>query len=290
MERCARGISLALAVTLAVASARADAAPAGVDLKAVGELVQAGQTRFETADYAGAIELWTKAYSALPEEPAHAAQRGVLVYSIAQACVEAYSLDPQVLYLRKAERLLVSYQASLDPADAETRAAVQTQIDDLRAKIAEATPVDAPEAEPERAPEAEPEPDAVPVAPPPAAPVEAPRRSRPLAITGAVLLGVGAATLGVMTYGLVWGSRVDTRGEAAVAAGETDAQVFRDLLAEGTTANNLALGTGIASAVLVPAGAVLLGVGLSRRRGPGTTAVAPLPLRRGAGAALSVAF
>ncbi len=289
MGRCARGISLALAATLAVTSARAAAAPA-VDLKAVGELVQAGQTRFETADYAGAIELWTKAYSALPEEPAHAAQRGVLVYSIAQACVEAYSLDPQVLYLRKAERLLVSYQVSLDPADAETRAAVQAQIDDLRAKIAEATPVDAPEVEPEPAPEPEPEPAAAPASQPAAAPAEAPRRSRPLAITGAVFLGVGAATLGAMAYGLAWGTRVDTRGEAAVAAGETDVQVFRDLLAEGTVANNLALGTGIASAVLVPTGAVLLGIGLSRRRGASTTAFAPLPLRRGAGAAVSVAF
>ncbi|HRI09721.1 MAG TPA: hypothetical protein PKW35_17990, partial [Nannocystaceae bacterium] len=111
-----------------------------------------------------------------------------------------------------------------------------------------------------------------------------------LAITGAVFLGVGAATLGAMAYGLAWGTRVDTRGEAAVAAGETDVQVFRDLLAEGTVANNLALGTGIASAVLVPTGAVLLGIGLSRRRGASTTAFAPLPLRRGAGAAVSVAF
>ncbi len=71
--------------TPARASARAEP-----DLAAIGELAQEAQTRFETADYAGAIDLWTEAYAALPQDSEYAQQRSVLVYQIAQACVEAY--------------------------------------------------------------------------------------------------------------------------------------------------------------------------------------------------------
>ncbi|MCA9657420.1 MAG: hypothetical protein KC486_03690 [Myxococcales bacterium] len=253
----------------------------------IGELAQEAQTRFETADYAGAIDLWTKAYAALPEEPAYAQQRSVLVYQIAQASVEAYSLDPQVLYLRKAERLLTSYLETIDASDGETIAAVEDQLAELREKIAAASPEQ--EEEPEPAPdEVEPEPE--PVTEPAAADDGDARPGRALMISGGVLLGLGAASLGVATYGLVWGDRVDARGEAAKDAGNDDVDFYRGLLDEGTTANRLALGAGIAGAVLVGVGAGLLGVGAAKSRKRRDVAWVPLGLVGGGGLQMNLRF
>ena len=116
---------------------------------------------------------------------------------------------------------------------------------------------------------------------------------RGLTITGAVLVGLGAASLGVMTYGLFWGARVDERGDAAKAAGQTDVEVYRGLLSEGTSADRLAIGAGAAGALAVVTGATLLGLGLRRRRtriSDRDIAWAPLGVARGGGFALRVRF
>ncbi len=295
-----RVVALALVLGCIGSSPSQASASTDPDLAAIGELAQEAQTRFETADYAGAIDLWTEAYAALPQESEYAQQRSVLVYQIAQACVEAYALDPQVLYLRKAERLYSAYQETIDPSDTETLAEVESTLVELREKIAAVEPEPSTQAPPaaetgERAPvedrsigdEGDGSPS-TPVDPPAAA-----QEGRGLRITGAVLLGLGAASLGAMTYGLVWGARVDERGEAAMAAGESDVEVFRGLLSEGTTANRLAIGAGAAGAVAAVTGATLLGLGLRKRRARGgerDIAWAPLGLPRGAGIALGGRF
>ncbi|MEZ4382209.1 MAG: hypothetical protein R3A79_12735 [Nannocystaceae bacterium] len=287
---------VALGVACVVALTAAGPVAAGgsdePDLAKIGELAQEAQTRFETADYAGAIDLWTKAYAALPEEPAYAQQRSVLVYQIAQASVEAYSLDPQILYLRKAERLLTSYLETIDASDGETIAAVEGQLAELRGKI-EAASAEDPEA---AAGEPEVEPEEVdggaPGASGPTDAADDPRAGRALMISGGALLGLGAASLGVMTAGLVWGLRVDARGDGAKAAGETDPAVYTGLLEDGTAANRLALGAGIAGAVLVVVGGGLLGVGAVKRSKGKRRDVAWLPLGvvGGAGVQMNLRF
>lgn len=300
------GVALGLGcITATPALAQRSAEP---DLAAIGELAQEAQTRFETADYAGAIDLWTEAYAALPQESEYAQQRSVLVYQIAQACVEAYALDPQALYLRKAERLYISYQETIDPSDTETLAEVESTIADLRAKIAAVDPDPATEDAPKdpRAGEAQVEDpvedqsigdegdgSATTSEVPSGEPSAERSGGRGLTIAGAVLVGLGAASLGAMTYGLVWGGRVDDRGDAAKAAGETDAEVYRGLLSEGTTANRLAIGAGAAGAVAIATGATLLGVGLGKRRTRSSDrdiAWAPVGVARGGGLALRLRF
>ncbi len=297
------GVALGLGcITATPALAQRSAEP---DLAAIGELAQEAQTRFETADYAGAIDLWTEAYAALPQESEYAQQRSVLVYQIAQACVEAYALDPQVLYLRKAERLYTSYQETIDPSDAETLAEVESTIAELRAKIAVVDPDPETEGDPKPDPGAgeaqvedqsigdEGDGSATTSEVPSGEPSAGRSDGRGLTIAGAVLVGLGAASLGAMTYGLVWGGRVDDRGDAAKAAGETDAEVYRGLLSEGTTANRLAIGAGVAGAVAVATGATLLGVGLGKRRTRSSErdiAWAPLGVARGGGLALRLRF
>jgi hypothetical protein len=282
------GLACALALTAAgpVAARGADEP----DLAQIGELAQEAQTRFETADYAGAIDLWTKAYAALPEEPAYAQQRSVLVYQIAQASVEAYSLDPQVLYLRKAERLLTSYLETVDASDSETIAAVEGQLAELREKIAAASPEPEPEPESGSEPEEVEATDLASAAEPAAAEDGDARPGRALMISGGVLIGLGAASLGAATYGLVWGERVDARGEAAKDAGNDDVDFYRGLLDEGTTANRLALGAGIAGAVLVGVGAGLLGVGAAKSRKRRDVAWVPLGLVGGGGLQVNLRF
>ncbi|WAS95855.1 hypothetical protein [Nannocystis punicea] len=297
------GLAAALAVAPAIPEVRA-AAPAkgSEELNAkISALAQEAQTRFETADYAGAIELWTQAYAALPNEPAYDKRRNVLAYQIAQACVEAYTLDPQLVYLRKAERLFDNYLKTISAKDKTTTAKVQGTLDELREKIrvaeereaekqaAEATEAGGGDAEARLAAEKASQ----------ARDAEARReaaerdakRSRRLTIAGGALTGVGAIALGVMAYGLARGARVDRDGEAAKADGVTDPAVYRDLLAQGTAANTLAIATAVVGGVLVVTGIGLLGAGAAgQQRARRELGLAPTWLRGGAGLVLQGRF
>ncbi len=269
-----------LAALMAPPRERPDPAKAAA-LEQVRRLAQEAQTRFETADFEGAIELWTQAYAALPEDPQHGPQRSALAYQIAQACVEAYSIDPKLSYLRKAARLFESYLPMIDPKDLETTAEVGKTLDDLRRRIAEAEAAEARqreaeeakqreaeaaqqrEAEAARQREAEAARQRDEAARPASEPQARPRKA--LAIAGGVTLGLGALSFGVMAYGLAAGADVDRRGDAAKAASDADPAVFRGLLEEGTRANQIAVAAGVIGGVIVVAGAALLGVGLARR-------------------------
>lgn len=306
-RRClAAGLAAALTLAAAVPEAGAAApAKAGDELNAkISALAQEAQTRFETADYAGAIELWTQAYAALPNEAAYDKRRNVLAYQIAQACVEAYELDPQLVYLRKAERLFDNYLKTISAKDTTTTAKVQGTLDELRAKIADAEAREA--AEKKAATEAaegrdDGEAEARLAAEKASASREAEarraagereaKRSRRLTIAGGALTGAGAIALGVMAFGLARGARVDRDGEAAKADGVTDPTVYRDLLDQGTVANTLAIATAVAGGVLVVTGIGLIGAGAAgQQRARRELGLAPTWLRGGAGLVLQGRF
>ncbi|WP_434419106.1 hypothetical protein [Nannocystis pusilla] len=299
------GLAAALAVLPAVPEARAAApAKANDELNAkISALAQEAQTRFETADYAGAIELWTQAYAALPNEPAYDKRRNVLAYQIAQACVEAYELDPQLVYLRKAERLFDNYLQTISAKDKNTTAKVQGTLDELREKIrvAEEREAAAKQAAAETADgRDEGDADALLAARRASEAREAEaranaereaRRARRLTIAGGALTGAGAIALGVMAYGLARGARVDRDGEAAKADGVTDSAVYRDLLDQGTAANTLAIATAVVGGVLVVTGIGLIGAGAAgQQRARRDLGLAPTWLRGGAGLVLQGRF
>lgn len=299
------GLAAALAVLPAVPEVRAAApAKANEELNAkISALAQEAQTRFETADYAGAIELWTQAYAALPNEPAYDKRRNVLAYQIAQACVEAYELDPQLVYLRKAERLFDNYLQTISAKDKNTTAKVQGTLGELREKIRVAEEREAADKQvaaetaegrgeddgaallaarkASEAREAEARANAEREA----------RRARRLTIAGGALTGAGAIALGVMAYGLARGARVDRDGEAAKADGVTDPAVYRDLLDQGTAANTLAIATAVVGGVLVVTGIGLIGAGAAgQQRARRDLGLAPTWLRGGAGLVLQGRF
>ena len=109
----ALGLSLALAapagVVMAPVTAHA-AAMAPAEDAALAEsraLYDEGKARFDTFDYEGAVDLWTKAYAKLPED--NAGVRNAMVYNIATAQEKAYDVDKDLQHLRQAVLLLQSY-------------------------------------------------------------------------------------------------------------------------------------------------------------------------------------
>lgn len=120
-------------------------------------------------------------------------------------------------------------------------------------------------------------------------------RSRGALISGAVLLGVGAAGLGVMAYGIGRGAALEREGAdmAVMLAGEglaglelTDA--LADTRARGLRANTLGAVGGAVGGVLVIAGATLVGLSTTNRMR--RVAVAPWGWRGLAGLSLSGRF
>ncbi|MEM7151540.1 MAG: hypothetical protein AAF799_01815 [Myxococcota bacterium] len=114
----AAGVSLLLAMPAALAPSTSHAAlepapapaPSAADDAAVQEsraLYVEGKARFDTFDYNGAVDLWTKAYAKLP--PDAAGVRNAMVYNIATAQEKAYDLDKDLQHLRQAVLLLESY-------------------------------------------------------------------------------------------------------------------------------------------------------------------------------------
>ncbi len=116
----ALGISLALALPVGLAStptmagsswgpAEAAATPEAEDPGVVQAraLYEEGKARFDLFDYEGAIELWTQAFSKLPED--EASVRNSMVYNIATAREKAFEANGDIQHLRMAVKLLQSY-------------------------------------------------------------------------------------------------------------------------------------------------------------------------------------
>lgn len=105
-------VSLALAVPAGVALGSTSAhaatmAPEDPALAEARELYDEGKARFDTFDYNGAVESWTKAYAKLPDD--QAGVRNAMVYNIATAQEKAYDVDKDLQHLRQAVLLLQSY-------------------------------------------------------------------------------------------------------------------------------------------------------------------------------------
>lgn len=143
------GLAFGLAVPLSVfprpAAAGSGAAPAPAEpamdptLERSYALYQEGLARFDTFDYEGAVELWTKAYAELPAQSDGI--RNKLVYNIATAQQMAFDVDQDLGHLRRAVLLLQRYVESfkvLHQRTPETEVEVQraeARIAELRQRI-----------------------------------------------------------------------------------------------------------------------------------------------------------
>ena len=179
-------------------------------------LYNEGRARYETLDYTGAIELWTRAYSMVPESDEGRAIRAALVYNIAQAQEKAFDVDHDVVHLRQAkgllERYLADFEALYEPTPENKAEAdkVRTRIDELTERIERASEVTAPQPDPRAAARAQREEtrkkelehrkraDAL-LAKDPKLSAQF-KKGKTMMIAGGVVLGVGVLTLATGLY------------------------------------------------------------------------------------------
>jgi tetratricopeptide (TPR) repeat protein len=285
----ARSLALALSSSLALSSpAAAAGASFGPESEPSDEdalyseaeaLYQKGKGEFETADYAAAIETWTKAYTMLPSTHESARVKVLLLYDIATARELAFDVDGEVAHLRQAKILLENFDANIPAlyeegvtAD-EERKRVRERIAKLEQKIEEAQAGPGPLVD-----EPEPKPDETPEGP------DAAKKRKALVITGATLFALGGASLGLMTAGLVIGDKANDISDID----DDDIEGRRDQFARGRTGNMLAYVGGAAAGVFLITGTVLLVLG--KKKSPSKTALTPALGPTFAGMSLSRSF
>jgi MYXO-CTERM domain-containing protein len=266
------------------ASPQPPSAPEDV-LAHVGELFRSGQDRFETSDFAGAIEKWTQAYEELPDGPEHQAIRAMLLANLAQAHVEAHAIDKDLEHLRRADGLFVSYLAMIDPEDVQTHDTIEAerrriagmleqaqeqQREQERAARSETEPE---RAEPERAePErAEPAPrrrtdEPLPIGRRDRGVAEYTKWERAMVIGGGVTLTFAVGLTGATTAFLWLRNEEEKRGFAASRNPATSGAALRDIDQSAIRFHRLAISTGTASGVLAAIGLGLVGAAVAHRR------------------------
>jgi hypothetical protein len=215
-----------------------------VDMAEVKKIYDEGKAKYDTLDYSGAIEAWTRAYGMVPAQDDYREARNDLAYNIATAQEKAFDIDHKVEHLRQARGLLVSfveeYKKLYEPteeAKAEV-ARVKERIAALDTRIAAAEQAAPPPAE---------------VKPPKVGSAgvrevfrQDPelyreyRAGRSMIIGGGVSLGVGAVV-----------------GLLAIALADRD---------QYPDARPLAISLGVIGIAGVVTGAVLLGVGVPKRK------------------------
>ncbi len=248
------------------------AAPAGADapepsgFDRARALYQQGEARFATADFAGAIELWTEAFSIVPDSTDAARIKALLIYNIATARERAYEVTNDVSQLRQAKILMQGYAQSIpalfgDSAEGadevvkitERLNAITAQIDAYERKKAR----DRRSANPgERSDDG---------------PRDPGRGSKALIGAGAGALAVGVGGLAMMGAGVAMGNKANDIDD--LEADDIDGR--REQFDRGRTGNTLAIAGGVVGGVFAITGAVLVGIGASRKAKAKTTALAP---------------
>lgn len=231
----------------------------------VEDLYTQGQEKFDAGDYGGAGDLWAEAVRALPDNPDNAATRETIMNLALDAYIRAYRNAEDRSNIDKAKALLDEYEAALEASGGALGSEIASEkakIDDILAELAAAAE---PEPEPEENPEPEPTgDDTVFVDDKP---------GQGLVIGGAVMLGVGAAGLGLMIGGLVGGGSAQKAYEAAVPGSPEK----MDIEKRGQTMNILAITGGVVGGVFLGAGVALLIVGLQRNKAARLQNVMVLP-------------
>ena len=251
-------LSMTASSSALAAPAEAAEEPGASDAEAI---FRRGQAKYETADYNGAIDLWTEAYALIDSTPENASIKALIIYNLAQAHTKAFELDEQVIHLKQAQRLLESFRDNLellyeDPqALAEESARVDESLAEIEAQLA------AVETEPEPEPEVEPPPPTVEPEPEPEEPSKPLKPGKPLIFAGAGVLAVGVGGLATAIAGVVIGTQANDVSEVM-----DDPDARAEQFARGRTANLMLLIGGITAGALMPTGDALIGVGIAREK------------------------
>jgi tetratricopeptide (TPR) repeat protein len=212
------------------------------------DLFDEAATLYETSDYRGAVDIYTRAYrlsSSIEDEALRGQVEAAILFNLARAHSKAYLLDSSAEHLLQQVDLLEKYLAQT--ADLADQLEAEQLLDEARAEIAYLETVEG-EAGP----------------PPPR--VEAPRQDdsrptgRPLERAGYTLLGLGVASGGAAITGAVLAAQARDEHIAGPTADARDAAENK-----GTTANLMIIAGSAAAGVLVTTGVALAIAGRKRR-------------------------
>jgi hypothetical protein len=218
-------------------------------------LYEEGKGRFQTADYLGAIELWTEAFTMVPEEPHNARIKALLIYNIAAARERAFEVDHDATHLRQAKILMENFAATIPalygegPEAADEQAKATDRMNDLARKLERA------EAEAKRA-RGSARTSAADLPDDDEAQAELARKRKAMIASGATLLVLGGAGLGMMAGGLAMGSRANDLS----GLDPTDIEGRREQFERGRTGDSLAIAGGVLGGLFAVTGVVLLAV------------------------------
>ena len=237
-------------------------APSDPAVEEAARLYEEGTLRYQTADYPGAVELFTEAFrqaSSIDDEEQRERAMTLLLFNLAQAHVKAYEVDDDITHLRTARELLSRHIQN--EQDAEDRADAERLLGQVDERLSE---LDAPK----RATE--------PAVPPDSQAQQAgkdePGRANGFTISGSVVTALALPALAVMTAGLVMGSRAEQEFIDGPTAEDRNAAD-----AKGRTGNVLAIAGGVGSAALAGIGTALVVVGIRKRRESARARLTPGP-------------
>lgn len=222
-----------------------------------------GQTLFDTTDYDGAIEAWTRAIDALPpKEPKSATYRPLILYNIAAARERLFDLSQDKDELRRAKILLERFDASIDEVYGHDPEMAETERTRVREKIAALdVRINAAEKKPDP-PVTDPAPKEPDVAPPTTDRDLPSKPGNGLMIGGGVMVGLGAAAIGGLIAGLVIGKNANDIRDLA----DDDLAGREERFARGDRANSASIAMGVVAPLLVGGGVALLVIGAKRNR------------------------
>jgi hypothetical protein len=221
----------------------------------VEDLYTQGQEKFDASDYGSAADLWAEAVRLLPENPDNSATRETIMNLALDAYVRAYRTDESRSHIDKAKTLLDEYEASIEAAGGALGSDIAGEKAKVDAILAELAAAEEPDPEPETDPDPEPDTGNDPV-------LVNEKPGKGLVIGGAVMLGVGAAGLGLMIGGLVGGGSAQKAFDASVPGSPDRTSIEK----RGQTMNVLAITGGVVGGVFLGAGIALLIIGLKRNK------------------------
>lgn len=144
-------VSLWLALAPPETAAPGEAEQSGeheADLSEAKRLFDEGIARYDAADFAGAIEVFTLALSELRSQGVSDFRiRGLLLFNIGRAHTRAYGIDEEVEHLRQAKSIFTSFideaqehPDKVDAADIEEAKAQLVEVDELLAASNQTAP------------------------------------------------------------------------------------------------------------------------------------------------------
>ncbi len=230
-----------------------------------------GSAAYDLADYPTALEKFSAAYVALPDGPQTAGIRSAIVYNVGITQKRMYELDGDVVHLKTAKVLLTRYFNDFAEEGAQEDAKGRALLDEIETELARhKTEAEAAAAAPVQQPR-EPAPEPTPAPTGPDDP-DAQRTARILIGVGGGVLGLGVVGAGLGLGGALWGQSLEGDIEDGTSTGVRRISALED----GRSANALAIGGAVAGGVLLTAGAVVLALGLKKRKDAGrSVALAP---------------